>query len=284
MNSASRSKAKPLWIWLWLSIAAAALAFAGSGVALASGRIYAGLTPVFLPQAIAQDIGNLVLASPVMVICAVLALRGSLRALMVWLGVVAFTVYNYVIYTFSIPFGPLYPVWVAVLGLSLHALIGGLTSLDSASIAAQFRSPRAARVSAWVLLAVASLFGLVWLSEDVPALLAGSPQQSGIAMNLPTNPVHTLDYAFFLSAAVVCGIRLLKNRSFGYPTTVAFLVFLILTCVPILITPFVQAARGDTAVWTLLIPIGTVAAVVSATLVWLLKSVKVDALAQRGTA
>ncbi len=93
-------------------------------------------------------------------------------------------------------------------------------------------------------------------------------------MNVPTNPVHTLDYVFFLPAALLCGIRLLKNRAFAYPTTVAFLVFLVLTCVPILITPFVQAAQGDTAVWALSGPIGAVAVLVSATLVWLLKSVK----------
>ena len=42
--------------WLWLSIAAALLAIAGSIVALALKSIYAGLTPIFLPQALAQDI------------------------------------------------------------------------------------------------------------------------------------------------------------------------------------------------------------------------------------
>ena len=73
--------------WLWLSIAAALLAAAGSVIGLAVGRIYAGLTPAFLPQALAQDIANLLLAVPAMVILAALALRGSLRAYLLWLGV-----------------------------------------------------------------------------------------------------------------------------------------------------------------------------------------------------
>ena len=260
--------------WLKLSFVAAALALGGSVVGLSVDRIYGGLTPAFLPQALAQDIANLLIATPALVISAILALRGSIRALMVWLGVLAFTVYNYVIYVFSIPFGALYPVWAAVLGLSLFALIGGATSLDSDAIAARFRSARAVRVAAWVTLVVAGLFVLIWLSEDVPALLTATTPKTAVEMDLPTNPVHALDYVFFLPAAIVCGIRLLKRRAFAYPAIVALLVFMVLTCMPILIMPFVQAVRGETAVWALLAPIGVLALVTTASVAWLLVTVR----------
>ena len=132
--------------WLWLSIAAAIVAAVGSVIGLAVSRIYAGLTPVFLPQAIAQDVANLLLAAPALVILAVLALRGSLRAYLLWLGVLTFTVYNYVIYTFSIPFGPLFLLWVAVLGMCIYALIGGVTAVDYRAIAGLYTSRRAVTV------------------------------------------------------------------------------------------------------------------------------------------
>ena len=102
--------------WIWLSVAAAILAVAGSVIGISDRQIYAALTPVFLPQALAQDIANLLIVAPLWLVCAILALRGSLRAYLVWLGVLIFTAYNYVIYTFSIPFGPLFLLWVAVLG------------------------------------------------------------------------------------------------------------------------------------------------------------------------
>jgi len=105
--------------WLGLSITAAALAFVGSVVGLSVDGIYDSLTPVFLFQALAQDLINAVVVAPLIVLCAILALRGSYRAGLLCLGAVAFSVYNYVIYTFSIPFGPLFPLWVVVLGLSL---------------------------------------------------------------------------------------------------------------------------------------------------------------------
>ena len=48
-------------LWLWLSILAVLFAIAGNIVALLVPRIYADLTPVFFPQAIAQDIASLVI-------------------------------------------------------------------------------------------------------------------------------------------------------------------------------------------------------------------------------
>ena len=73
--------------WLWLSIIAAILAIAGNVIALSVDRIYSSLTPVFLPQALAQDIANLALIAPFWLILAALALRGSVRAYLLWLGV-----------------------------------------------------------------------------------------------------------------------------------------------------------------------------------------------------
>src|SRR5674476_108687 len=147
-------------LWLWLSIAAAVLAATGSVIALAVRSVYAGLTPAFLPQALAQDVANLALASPALLILAALALRGSLRAYLLWLGVLTFTIYNYVIYALSIPFGPLFLPWVGVLGLCLFALIGGVVAVDHDRVAESFTNRRAVVVVAWSLIVVAVLFCL----------------------------------------------------------------------------------------------------------------------------
>jgi hypothetical protein len=262
--------------WLWLSIAAALLAAAGSVIGLAVDRIYAGLTPAFLPQALAQDVANLALASPALLILAVLALRGSLRAYLLWLGVLTFTVYNYVIYTFSIPFGPLFLLWVAVLGMCIYALIGGVTAADHRAVSARYASRRAVAVVAWTLIAIAVLFGLLWLSEDVPALLAGARPQSVADMALPTNPVHILDLAFFLPAVVGTGLLLLKHRPFGYTVAPAFLVFLVLTGVPILLTPVVQTVRGEPASGGVVAPIGALTLALLGVLAWLVSTIRAE--------
>lgn len=260
--------------WLWLSVAAAILAVAGSVIGISDRQIYAALTPVFLPQALAQDIANLLIVAPLWLVCAILALRGSLRAYLVWLGVLLFTAYNYVIYTFSIPFGPLFLLWVAVLGMCIYAVIGGIVTIDHRAVAARFTSPRAVKVAAWILIITAILFGLLWLSEDVPALLSGTLPQSVIDMALPTNPVHILDLAFFLPAVIATGVLLLKHRAIAYTLAPSLIAFLILTGVPILLTPVVQVARGEAAAWGVVMPIGTLAVVLLGVLAWLLATIK----------
>jgi hypothetical protein len=123
---------------------------------------------------------------------------------------------------------------------------------------------------------VAVLFGLLWLSEDVPALLAGSKPQSVVEMAIPTNPVHILDLAFFLPAAIATGVMLFRNRPLGYSVAAPIIVFLILTGVPILITPVVQAVRGEAANWGVFGPIGILTVALLGLLAWLLSTIRTE--------
>jgi hypothetical protein len=259
-------------VWLWLSVIAALLSMLGSVTSLAVEHIYAKLTPAFLPQALAQDLANLAVVSPVWLILAVLALRGSLRACLLWLGVLAFTVYNYVIYTLSIPFGPLFLLWVAVFGLSIFALIGGLTAVNHDAVARRFNNERAVAVIAWVLIVSAVLFGLLWLSEDVPALITGRTPQSLTDMAWFTNPVHVLDLGFFIPTVFLSGVLLLRHEPLGYTLVLPCMVFLILTSVPILLTPVVQSVRGELPAWGVTLPIGTYLLILLGALAWLLST------------
>ena len=187
---------------------------------------------------------------------------------------VTFTVYNYFIYTFSVPFGPLFLLWVAVLGLCIYALIGGVAAPDHQAVRERFAARRPVRVVAWILIVAAAFFGFVWLSEDVPALQAGTMPQTVTDMALPTNPVHILDLAFFLPAAVATGVMLRKERPLPFTVAPAMIVLLILTGVPILLTPVVQSARGEAAAWGVVGPIGTLTVLLIALLAWLMSSVR----------
>jgi len=265
-------------LWLWLSIAAGLLAATGSVIALAVPSIYVSLSATFLPQALAQDIANLAVASPALLVLAALAMRGSLRAYLLWLGVLSFTIYSYVIYTFSIPFGPLFLLWIAVLGLSLYALIGGVSFADHTTVARSFRGRRAIKAVAWFLIITGILFALLWLSEDVPALLSGTTPKSLVDMALPTNPVHILDLGLFVPAFIITGVLLLMRLPLAFTVAPALIAFIVLTGVPILLTPVVQAARGDTAVWGLIAPIGTLTLTSLGLLAWLLSTMQTSKL------
>jgi hypothetical protein len=118
-------------LWAWLSVAAGVLSAAGCGVGLlAPGTIYGSERRALADAATAQDLVGLIAVAPLLIALAVGASRDALRPWLCWLGCLAFTAYNYAIYAFSVHFGPLFLVWVAVLGLSLFALIGGLATLE----------------------------------------------------------------------------------------------------------------------------------------------------------
>ena len=247
-------------VWAALSVAAALLSMLGSIVGLlAPGSVYGKETAFLADAATAQDLVGLVIVGPLLLVLAVLAVRGSLRGWLCWLGLVSFTVYNYAIYAFSIHFGPLFLVWVAVLGLALFALIGGLTALRTATVKTRLAAAPV-RLPGWFLIVIATLFVLLWLSEIIPDLVAGRGSTSAADWEVPTNPVHVLDLAFFLPAVFVSGVLLLRRHRFGYATAPAQLIFLALTCLPILATLVVANARGHDPGWSVLVPIGVIAA------------------------
>ena len=247
--------------WLWLSVGAAAVAISGSVVGLAAvDAVYARTSESLTNQAIAQDLVNVAIVSPLMLVLAFLAMRGSLSAYLAWLGTLLFTVYNYAIYGFAVPFGPLFIVWVAVLGLATYALIGGIASVDPAKVRGRVSRP-SMRPVAWFLIAVAGLFGLLWLADIARALASGAPPAAVTEMGIPTNPVHVLDLALFLPAAVIVGVLLLRERALAYVLGPGMLLFLALTGLPILTTPLVAGARDDEANWSVAIPIAIITAV-----------------------
>lgn len=259
--------------WTWLATAGALLAAAGSVVGLtASDSVYGRETTVLTDAATAQDWVNLVLVAPLLVILGWRAHQGHLRAQLVWFGCLSFTVYNYAIYAFSIQFGLLFLVWIAILGLALFALIGALATLDVATVRTRF-AVRAMRGPAWFLIAIAALFTFLWLSEIVPDLVAGAPSRSAHDWNVPTNPVHVLDLAFFLPAVATTGVLLLRRRVWGYATVAAQLTWLILTCLPILVTPLVAQARGHEPGWAVTGPIGLVLLACIAALAWVFRGI-----------
>ncbi len=255
--------------WLRLSLATAALGAIGSVIALLDvQRFYGAETEAFIDQAVAQDIVNLAIVMPLMAFFTWRALRGSTASYLVWLGFLTFTVYNYFIYTFSIHFGPLFLVWVAILGTSIFALVGGALSLDANAVANALNF-RKERVAAAFLMLTAVLFAILWLSDIVPALVDGSAPAAATDVNLPTNPVHVLDLAFFLPAVAIVGGSLWQRRALGYAAAPAMLVFLAITGLPILATVFVADARGNEPAWQLLGPIGVITALCIA-LTWVM--------------
>lgn len=106
----------------------------------------------------------------------------------------------------------------------------------------------------------------------MPDLLAGDPSTSASAWKVPTNPVHVLDLAFFLPAALASGVLLLRRHRVGYATAAGQLIWVALTCLPILVTPVVANDRGHEPGWAVMAPIGVLSVLTLTVLLLLLRS------------
>ena len=190
--------------------------------------VYANETGSWAAQGAGQDLVTLLIACPALVASAWYAIRGSDRAVLVWLGIMIYVVYSYVLYAFFVHFGPIFPIYVAVLGLSSFALAGVASQIRVAEWRRlwppEFRS-RA--VSVWfVFIAVA--FGGMWVAAIARALVNGTAPEGVVEIGLPVNPVHVLDLAFMLPLTLASGVAHWRRAAFGVVLATPLLVFFVL--------------------------------------------------------
>lgn len=272
-KSRHNGKAIQTTIWLWLTVPVAILVAIAAGVGFFYEDLYRD-APYFAAQAVGQDLITLIVALPVLVISALLAGRGSGRAHLVWLGVLVYLVYSYIIYAIAVQFNPLFLVYVALLGCSLYALIGGLATTDFAQIKARFSRGAPVRAVSIFLAVLAVLFYFMWLSETVPTLFTGEVPQSVVDNGTPTNAVHVLDMAWILPAMLLAAVLLWRKRALGYGIAGALLTFGTLIVVAVMAMVVSMSLYGqDVAVAEASI-FGVVAAVVLVMLIRYLKELK----------
>ncbi len=235
MNNSKRS--------LWLTLIIAILVLIASITGLTFKSTYARETTPYAIQAIGQDIANLV-SIVVLLIAVYFVFKGSFKAFLVWIGTLLTLVYAYVIYAFAAHFNSLFLVYVAILGLSFYTFFGSVLDQQLDRLRPHFVAITRARAVSIYLLLIAILFALLWLSQDIPAIVAGKAPQSVTEMGLLTNPVHVLDLGLYLPGMIITAVLLWRRRFLGYFFALPLLVFSILTGIGIIAIDVVTGIRG----------------------------------------
>jgi len=163
-----------------------------------------------------NDLVTLLAATPALAAALVLARRGSLRARLLWLGLLAYAFYNYAFYLFGSAYNALFLVYVAIMTGSAFALAFGLSNLDVLSVAARFRPDAPVkRVAAYVLL-VSTMLGGFWIAIYVESLMSGRPPAVLEATGGTTNLIAALDLSTVVSVGALSGWWLWRRRAWGY--------------------------------------------------------------------
>ena len=179
-------------------------------------EVYARERASLAAQAIGQDVVTLALAVPALVASTLLARRASLRARLVWLGLLAYFVYAYFQYTVLTVYNGLFLVYVVTYSVALILLMAGIGSLDLLRIKELVPSLPGRTSIGGFLIAAGVLVGGLWLGLIVPALLSGARPallEDQVSQSLV---VQAMDLGLVVPAAVIGGVTLLRNRPLGY--------------------------------------------------------------------
>jgi hypothetical protein len=259
--------------WLWLTVPIAILLAMAAGGGIFIPGLYRD-NPNIAAQAVGQDYVSLAVVLPTLLISAMLSRRGSAHAWLIWLGAVVYLVYSYVVMAFAIRFNPLFLVYIALLGCSLYALIGGLGTLDMAGIQARFTPNAPVKAVSIYLAVVVILFYRLWLSEIVPALATGELPQSVQDDETPTNAVHVVDMAWLLPACAITAVSLWRKQPLGYTLAGVMLCHLAFLVLSILSMAVFQLQGGRTLFVPEVMIFVAVFAANLAMLIWYLKGLE----------
>ncbi|GGL61149.1 hypothetical protein [Sporolactobacillus putidus] len=195
---------------------------------------YARETIDWVAQSIGQDISNLFIVVPVLIISAIFSSKGSRTAKLIWAGTMTTNIYAYVIYTFAVHFNFLFHVYCLILGLSLYSVICFFMNHVKENFSKWFTEKAPTRAVGIFLLVIAVLFVLLWLSQSLPAALSNTVPESIVKDGLLTNPVHALDLSFYLPLMGIAAVMILKKKTLGFLLAPVMIVFSIMTGLNIL--------------------------------------------------
>lgn len=264
---------------VWYFTVPTALLIIVTGVAGAFfADTYAQETPLWVAQAAGQDIINIALIVPTLLISAFFTGRGKRSAFFVWLGTMLYTTYTFVIYSFGLHFNSFFLIYCWTLGLSAYAFMTLTAQVKPGEVKSWFDEARNEHLMSMLVLAAGVLFYLMWLKDDLPAMISNEAPASLQGTGLPTNPVHVLDYSLILPGFIITSIFLLKKRAFGYffaPVLLTFGILMDITIAAIIIAMRIRGTADSTSAFVLFL---VLAAVGIAVLVFFLRHMKKPAV------
>jgi hypothetical protein len=160
-----------------------------------------------------NDWVTLVVALPLLSAGIVLTRGGSVRGLLIWLGTLAYAIYNSAYYLFGAALNAFFPLYAVTVIVSAVALIFALSGIAPSGIARRFRAGTPARLLGGYFVFVGLALAAVWLGLWTAYVFAGRPT--------PIEPeafklVAALDIVLMVPILAIGGVLLWRRNAWGY--------------------------------------------------------------------
>ncbi len=184
----------------------------GIAIASAAGWLFSSSlypTPESLQSFVANDLVNLFLGLPILLVALALTRRGRLIGLLFWPGALLYVVYNYIAYLVGVPPGSASVAYAGLIVLSLCALAALLSRINAAAVQEQIEGAVFERLSGGALVVFGVLVGLRAVGVITSALMGGVP--------ILATELGVLVADLTMSVAwIAVGIQLWRRRPLGY--------------------------------------------------------------------
>jgi hypothetical protein len=194
-------------------------------------------------QGAGQDLVNLFLGVPLLLVSFVFTTRGKRTWTLIYAGVLSYIMYSFIIYCFGVYFNRFFLVYCATLGLSLYAFILVVSGLKAVAVERWFEKAPVRLVSGYMFF-VALVFYSLWLKSVVPAIIHGEVPAEVTDYKLLVNPVHVIDMVFALPALIIGSVLLWKQRGLGYIIASIAMVFMILLTIALAAMVVMVVVKG----------------------------------------
>lgn len=163
----------------------------------------------FVLSFVPNDIVNLVIGLPILLVSMWLTSRKKLVGLLFWPGALFFVLYNSLIYVFALPINLVFFINLILITLSSYALTDLLARLDGEAVREQLSNNVPERFAGGVLAGLGFLFLIRVIIIFFAAIINKTPiPETEVALNITD---------FLISpASVIGGILLWQRKEFGY--------------------------------------------------------------------
>ena len=243
-----------------LAISLAAVSIGGAFLP----RTYERETASIAAQGAGQDLVDLFLVVPLLLLSLVFLLKKGRRALFVFGGTVFYILYSFVIYAFGVHFNAMFFLYCATLGLSLYLFILVMIEGGRMEVETWFGPGTPLRPVGGYLILVAVMFYFLWLKDTLPAVLGGSLPKTVSDNDFLVNPVHVLDMAVALPGLFITALLLLRKKRLGYilaPTALVFTVILAVALAGMVLTVQARGISEDASVAVIFVVLAVTSAV-----------------------
>ena len=200
-----------------LTVVVAGLMLAQAALGLAFRQHYLDVDWIVTTW-LGNDWVTLAVALPLLVAALAWARRGSIRALLLWLGVLAYALYNYAYYLFGAALNAFFPLYLSAVIAAALAMILAASSISPLDLAYSFSAKTPVYVIGGYFVFVGVALACVWLALWAAHVFAGRPT--------PVEPeafkiVAALDTVLMAPALAIGGFLLSKRNAWGYVISAA---------------------------------------------------------------